>query len=53
MLVTAGGDPGKIAKAKEIFNSVLWGLLIAFLAWIIIHTLLVATGLDPSYSFLN
>ncbi len=53
MLMMAGGDPGKISQAKEIFNSVLTGLLIAFMAWIIVQTLLVAAGLDPSYSYLG
>ena len=53
MLMTAGGDSGKISKAKEIFTSVLWGLLIAFLAWIVIHTLLSAAGLKDGYSYLS
>ena len=53
ILMTAGGDPGKISRAKEIFGSVLWGFLIAFLAWIIVQTLLLAAGLDPSYSYLS
>ena len=42
-----------IAKAKEIFSSVLIGLLIAFMAWIIIHTLLSAAGLKDGYSYLG
>lgn len=53
MLVTAGGNEGKIAKAKEIFSSVLIGLLIAFMAWIIVQTLLCAVGLDSGYSLLG
>ncbi len=53
MLITAGGDTGKISQAKEIFGSVLWGILIAFMAWIIIQTLLVAAGLDSDYSYLT
>ncbi len=53
MFMMAGGNEGKISKAKEIFGAVLTGLLIAFMAWIIIQTLIVAAGLDPSYSYLK
>lgn len=53
MLMTAGGNESKISGAKQIFGGVLWGLLIAFGAWIIVHTILTALGLDSDYSFLN
>lgn len=53
MIVTAGGDSGKISQAKEIFGSVLKGILIAFTAWLIVKTILLAVGFDPSYSYLK
>lgn len=51
--VTAAGNESKISKAKEIFGAVLYGLLIAFLAWLIINTVLDALGLNSDYSYLG
>lgn len=53
LMMTAGGNESKIGEAKQIFGGVLWGLLIAVLAWVIVYTVLEALGLDPSYSELN
>ena len=49
----AGGNEGQISKAKEIFGAVLYGLLIAFLAWLIVNTVLTALGLNSDYSYLK
>ena len=53
LMMTAGGNEAKISQAKQIFGGVLWGLLIAVLAWVIVHTVLVALGMDASYSYLS
>lgn len=53
MIVTAGGDPGRISQGKEIFGSVLKGILIAFMAWLAVQTILVAVGFDSALSFLG
>ena len=53
MFMTAAGNEGKISKAKEIFGAVLYGLLIAFLAWLIVNTVLTALGLNSDYSYLK
>jgi len=52
-IMMAGGESGKISKGKEVISTVLTGLLVAFLAWVIVHTLLVAAGLNEGYSFLG
>jgi len=40
IMLSAGGDTGKITQAKEIFGSVLIGFLITLSAWLIVSTLL-------------
>jgi len=52
-IMMAGGESGKISEGKKVIIDVLYGLLIAFLAWVIVHTLLDVAGLDSSYSFLE
>jgi hypothetical protein len=40
MFLTAAGDPGRIGTAKRILTSVVIGLLIIFLAWLIVDTII-------------
>jgi hypothetical protein len=40
MFLTAAGDPGRIGTAKKILTSVVIGLLIIFLAWLIVDTII-------------
>jgi len=48
MFLTAAGDPGRIGTAKKILTSVVIGLFIIFLAWLIVDT--VITFLTPAGS---
>ena len=40
MFLTAAGDPGKMGTAKKILTSVVIGLVIIFLAWLIVDTII-------------
>jgi hypothetical protein len=40
MFLTAAGDPGRIGTAKKILTSVVIGLVIIFLAWLIVDTII-------------
>ena len=40
MFLTAAGDPGRMGTAKKILTSVLIGLIIIFLAWLIVDTII-------------
>jgi len=51
LLITAGGDPGQVTKAKSIIKNLLIGFVIALAAWLIINTIL--TGLGATSSFLT
>lgn len=46
LYLTAGPNPGNVGKAKKIFLNVLWGLIIALAAWLIVNTLLVGVSVD-------
>lgn len=46
MYLTAGANIGSTAKAKKIFWNVLWGLVIALSAWLIVNTIMVGLGVD-------
>ncbi len=50
LLVTAGGGEAK-TKAKGIFFNVLWGLLLAVGAWLIVKTLLSIAGYNDTGLF--
>lgn len=39
-MITSGGNEGRFKEGKEVITGVLWGLLIAFGAWIIINTVI-------------
>jgi len=40
MFLTAAGDPGRIGTAKKILTAVVIGLVIIFLAWLIVDTII-------------
>ena len=42
LLLTAGGDTGKIEKGKRALTNGLWGLLIIIIAWLLVDTILKA-----------
>lgn len=44
LLLTAGGETGKIGKAKTIFTNVALGLIFIAAAWLIINTILSILG---------
>ncbi len=52
ILLTSGGDPGAMTKAKEMFGKVLKGYLWILFAWIIVYTI-TNTLLDPGYTLLT
>ena len=39
LYMSAGGDPGKVARGHQIFRNVLLGLVIALAAWLIVSTI--------------
>lgn len=44
-MITSGGNEGRFKEGKDVITGVLWGLLIAFGAWIIINTVIaILTG---------
>ena len=45
--LTAGGDPGKIAKAKKVLTSAIVGILVALSATMIVDTITSFIGNDP------
>lgn len=49
LMVTSGGSPEAKTKAKGIFTSVVFGLIIAIAAWLIIRTILSILGFDGSW----
>ena len=46
LLLTSGGESSKKTKAKGIFWNVVWGIVIAAAAWLIIHTILTLLGFN-------
>lgn len=50
MLIFGGGKPETLNQAKGIITSVIIGILIIFAAWIIVNTVLKASGLIDSSS---
>lgn len=48
LLVTAGGDTGKIQKARTIFKRVAIGFLIMFMSYLLVRSLLDKLNLDAS-----
>jgi len=52
MLMMAAGDPGRLEKGKSIFRQALWGMVIAFAAWLVVD-LVLGNLLQPGYVFWN
>ena len=56
LYMTAQGDPGKIKTGHTIFINVIWGLVIALAAWLIINTIttaLLTPGFKSQFFFLK
>jgi len=51
-MITAGGVESKITEAKKIIWGVLWGLLFAFGAWVLVKAVLITLGVDDSWTLL-
>ena len=49
ILLTAGGESAKKTKAKNIFSNVVWGLIIAIAAWLIVQTILHLLGYNGAW----
>ncbi len=49
LYLTAGGNPGKIEEAHQIFWSVMIGIIIMLSAWLLVNTI-VKELLDPSFN---
>ncbi len=49
LLITAGGDPSKVTKAKAIIRNLLIGFVIALAAWLIVNTILSTLGFQGSF----
>ena len=47
-LLSSVGNPQRIERGKKIFLYALWGLILAFVAFLVVHIILV-TLVDPSY----
>ena len=50
-LVTSGGSTEKKSKAKNIFISVVIGLIFVAASYLIVHTILGIAGYDPSWNW--
>jgi len=57
MFLTAAGDPGRIGNAKKMLTATVIGLLIIFLAWLIVDTIIMfltpAGSLFQNWSTIN
>lgn len=52
LLLTSGGSSEKMTKVKTILKNVIFGYIIALIAWLVIKTVLVTVGFDPKDAFL-
>jgi hypothetical protein len=52
LLLTSGGSSENIKKVKHIFLNVIFGYIIALLAWLLIKTILTTVGFNPKDAFL-
>ncbi|MCX6755491.1 MAG: chitobiase/beta-hexosaminidase C-terminal domain-containing protein [Candidatus Nomurabacteria bacterium] len=48
-LITSGGNPSELTKAKGVFGSVFMGIVLAAAAWLIINVVLTTLGYDGSW----
>ena len=49
LMVTSAGSTEARSKAKGIFGNVVWGLVLAVAAWLIVSTLLTILGYDGTW----
>jgi hypothetical protein len=49
LLLFSGGDHHKVDTAKAIFKNVVFGLVLACAAWLIVHTILSTLGYNGSW----
>lgn len=52
LLIFSGGSESKLQDAKGIFGKVVMGIILAFLAWTIVHFILGLFGVSDSYTLL-
>ena len=50
LLMTAGGDPTRLGKAKSVLTAVVIGLIIIYASWLLLNTLFSAIGINPDFS---
>ena len=48
LFLTSGGKPGNRETAKKMFPKIVFGLIIALAAWLIVKIILVTLGYDDS-----
>lgn len=53
LYLTSGVKPEQREQAKKILTNVVWGLVIALAAWLIVHTILTSLGVDKESIFLT
>ena len=53
LMVTSGGSAESKSKAKNIFSSAVYGLVIAAGAWLIIHTILTIVSPQGTWSWIG
>ena len=51
LLMTAGGDPNRLDKAKAVLTAVVIGLIIIYASGLLLATLFTAIGINPDFSF--
>lgn len=49
LMITAGGDSGKVTQAKTILKNLLIGYVIALAAWLIINTIMLGLGFTGGF----
>jgi len=52
-ILASQGNPGNVAKGKEIIWNTIWGIVIALAAWILINTIMVTLVKPSASQFLN
>lgn len=53
IMISAGGNSEKVTKAKHIFTNVVVGYIIGLAAWLIVHTIIKAFGVEGGDQFLK
>ncbi len=53
LMLTSGGNSGKVEQAKGMIGKVVLGFVFTFGAWLIVHFILTTLGVNPNYSMLQ